>query len=207
MTIGDAGLPNDDASYTGVVDSSAVSVQYWRDKATEFQNVLNAVDQTARAATEFAAATSDQQTIDYLVGALNEFELKKTALRLAAEGVNAGAATINAAGGRFPSLSIPQGLGVAPLVIGAAAVAAFGAAAALISWGNSWIAGVNERMRYAALLDAGDPEIGRILARAEAAQQAANASPVSQLSGVLKWGAFAVLALMAWPHIQKLLPK
>jgi hypothetical protein len=207
MSLGDAGLDNSDASYTGSVDNSAVSVQYWRDKATEFQNVLNAVDETARAAQDMLAVTTDQATVDYLTSALSEYDFRKTALRLAAEGINAGAATINAAGGRFPTLSIPAGLGIAPLVLGAGALAALAAAAALIVWGHDWLTGVNERMRFAALMQPGDPEITRILARGEAARQVAEGASTfsSGVSSYLKWGAIAVLAFMAWPYVKPLI--
>lgn len=204
--LGDAGLPNDDASYTGEVDPSSFSVQYWRDKATEFQRVLNAVDETARTAADFMAVTNDQGAIEALSSALSEYEMQKTALRIAAEGINLGASAINAAGGRFPSLSIPQGLGILPLALPAAAIAAFAAAATLIAWGVKWIEGVNERMRYAALMQGNDPEITRILARGEAAQLAAQQSPITAISGAVKWVGIGVLILMAWPMLRKLMP-
>lgn len=204
--LGDAGMPNDDASYTGSVDNSVASVQYWRDKALEFQRVLQSVDETANAAAEFLSRTTDQSAIAYINEALNDYDTRKTALRLAAEGINAGAAVINAAGGRFPQLSIPPGLGLAPLMP-AAAIAALGTAAALIVWGKSWIDGVNERMRYAALMQSDDPEIGRILARAEAAQRVASTSTIAQIGTYLKWGAIVVVVIMALPHLKKIVPQ
>lgn len=203
--LGDAGLPNDDASYTGEVPASSLSVQYWRDKAVEFQRVLNAVDETARVGYEFLATTNDPNAIEPIQQLLNEYDYKKTALRLAAEGINAGAAAINAAGGRFPQLSIPAGLGIAPVVLGAGAIAALGAAATLISWGLAWIQGMNERMSFAALMQTGDPEITRILARAKAAQAMAEQSPLASIAGLAKWGAIILLGLMAWPVVRPML--
>lgn len=211
MSIGDAGIPNTDASYAGESGESSLSVQYWRDKITEFQRTLNALDETYRAATDFLAVSGDSQTVQYLNEAISEFDFKRTALKLAAEGVNVAAATINAAGGRFPQLSIPQGLGVAPIVIGAGAVAAIGAAAALTSWGMTWIQGVNERMAYAALMQPNDPEIARILARGKAAQAEAEGrnsgmfGGIGQIAPYIKWGAVALLAYMAWPMIRPML--
>jgi hypothetical protein len=198
MSIGEAGVPHDDASYTGEVSTSALSVQYWRDKAREFQNVLNQVDATARAAQEMVSLNVDEGITTDLLAMLADFDLKKTAFRLAAEGINAGAAIINAAGGRFPQLSIPQSLGLGPLVIPAAAIAALGTAAALITWGYAWIAGVNDRMATAQLLGTNDPEIARILARARAAQIQADQSPLQSVSGIVKWGAIALLAWMGY---------
>lgn len=198
MAIGEAGVPHDDASYTGDVPGSALSVSYWRDKAREFQVVMNQIDATAQAAQDMAVLNLDPGLTSDLMGYLSEFDMKKTVFRVAAEGINAGAALINAAGGRFPQLSIPSTLGLGPLVIPAAAIAALGTAAALIVWGQSWIAGVNERMATAQLLATGDPEVARLIARAKAAQIAADQSPLASVSGIVKWGALAFLGYLAW---------
>lgn len=203
--LGEAGIPHDDATYGGDTGDSSFSVQYWRNKAVEFQHVLNALDEASRAGYEFVAVTMDPAAQESVQAMLNEYEFKKSALRLAAEGINAGAATINAVGGRFPQLSIPPGLGIAPIALGAGAIAALGAAAALISWGLAWISGINERMAFGALMQQGDPEVARILARAKAAQAMAEQSPISALSGLVKWGAVLVLAVMAWPVVRPML--
>ena len=48
--LGDAGTDNSDASYTGDVSDSSFSLDYYRQKAREFQGVLNQVDANAQAA-------------------------------------------------------------------------------------------------------------------------------------------------------------
>ena len=219
---GDAGTDNSDASYGGMVagDSSAWTMQYYREKAVQFQTVLNQIDTAARAvgdALDSGALSDDAQSA--LSSALDDYNARRAAFRLAAEGINAAAVVINGAGGRMPQLSIPSGLGFLP-AIPVAAVAAFSAAAALIAWGVTWLQGVNARMQSevtaanarAAAADISDPAVrDRVLADQAAlggaasavAQAAANAegSPLAQLSGAVKWlviGAGIWLALRAF---------
>ena len=139
----EAGLTHDDESYEGEQSGSLFSLDYYRSKAQQFQGVLNQVDQAAQAAQLAIDSGVDPDLTRDLVGMLQEFDQKKMTFRIAAEGINAGAAVINAAGGRFPQLSIPQGLGLAPL-IPAAAIAAIALAATLIAWGVKWIDGVQQ---------------------------------------------------------------
>lgn len=202
--LADAGTGN--VTYEDTTDSgSMLSLDYYRNKAREFQVILNQVDETARAAgIAIASGVDDDLTAD-LSGLLAEFDAKKALFRLTAEGINAAAAVINSAGGRFPSLSIPAGLGFAPFVIPAAGIAAIATAATLITWGVQWIQGVNERMLYAQLTGKGTPqqqaELARALALGKQAEQAAQASPLTSIATVVKWGAIGVglwLAYRAW---------
>lgn len=190
-------------AYEDTSDSDSVfSMDYYRSKAREFQTILNQVDETARAANIAIASGIDPELTRDLVGALQEFDAKKTAFRMAAEGINAAAAVINSAGGRFPSLSIPSGLGFAPVAIPAAGLIALATAATLITWGLSWIDGVRERLRVAQLLGVGTPqqqaELARALATAEAAQLASSESPLASIAGVVKWGALGLAAWLAY---------
>lgn len=204
--LGDAGASNDDSAYAGEDGDSAFSMQYYIDKATQFQVVMNSLD-TAAAAAESMIATAlaydssgivpgDESLIDDLSNFLIEFDGRKYQFRLTAEAINAGAATVNSLGGRFPELSIPSGLGIAPVVLGAAALAAIATAAALISWGNTWLRGLNQRMAIsagAALIE--DPELkAQYVQAATVAAQAADAaeeSPVSTVANAVKWLAIA----------------
>lgn len=203
--LGDAGTDN--AAYDGVTgDSPSVfSLDYYRQKATEFQTILNQVDATAQAAQNVIDAGIDNDLSNDLVTALSEFDAKKAVFRMTAEAINAAAAFINSAGGRFPSLSIPTGLGFAPIVLPAAGIAAIATAATLIVWGVSWINGVKERMRLAQLMSVGTPEqqaeLARSIAVADNAQRTADASPLSSVASVVKWGAIGLglwLAYRAW---------
>jgi hypothetical protein len=206
-TLGDAGVSNSDALYSGETGDSVFSVQYYRNKASEFQSVLNQVDATSRAAqAAIEAGTSPALSAD-LADMLSDYDSKKLLFRGTAEAINAGAEVFNALGGRFPQLSIPAGLGLAPLVIPAATVAAIGVAAGLIIWGSQWVAGVVQRMETEQLLGYGTPEqkadLARELARARSAQMLASESPLQSISGVVKWGAIALLGWMAWQAFQK----
>lgn len=199
MQLGDAGTPN--AMYDGETGDSVFSMDYYRNKAREFQSVLNQVDAAARAA-QMAIDTGSSDLAADLTAMLQEFDSKKLLFRGTAEAINAGAAIINNMGGRFPQLSIPQGLGLVPLVIPAATVAAIGVAAALITWGVQWVGGVVERLRREQLLgvgtDAQKADLARSLAMADAALAASSESPLASISGVVKWGAIAFLGYMAW---------
>lgn len=203
QTLGDAGASNDDASYTGAHAGSVISADYYRQKITEFQSVLTALDEGYRAIqAAYYVEGIDPQALQGLDELMREYESKRTTLRLTAEAINAGAAAINAAGGRMPSLSIPQTLGI-PFALPLAAVAAVGTAGVLISWGVTWLRGVNERLKFAQALAAQDsPEAAAALAaevtRSDAAIRMADASPMSSLAPLLKWGALALGAFLAF---------
>jgi len=200
--LGDTGT-HDDESYVGEQSTSVFSMDYYRNKAREFQDMLNHVDQAAQAAQSAIDADIDPDLSSGLQNMLNEFAMRKFTFRAAAEGINAGAALINSAGGRMPQLSVPSGLGIAPIVLPAAAIAAFGVAAALIVWGSQWIAGVNARLRDAQLLEnVTDPTkraaLASAIAQGEAAAALANESPLSSIAGIVKWAAIAIAAWMAY---------
>lgn len=203
MTIGDAGAPNDDASYTGETGDSAWTLQYYRNKASEFQAVLNAVDQSAQVLREsIDVFADDPQAVAELQTLLGDFESKRWQFRATAEAINAGAAVINAAGGRFPQLSIPSGLGLIP-AIPAATIAAVGVAAALIVWGLGFSRSVAATInRYVTLSQIADPakraEAAQLALRADQAIAASEVSPITSIAGIVKWGAIAAVAFLAW---------
>ncbi len=203
--IGEAGIPHDDESYVGETGDSAFSLQYYRNKANEFQDVMNAMDGTARslrALLQYPLSLEDTQGIQEQ---LAEFESRKLMFRAAAETLNAAAYAVNAAGGRFPVLTVPQGLqglGFAP-AIPLAAIAALATAATLISWGRDWMAGVNRRLHDERLLAAIDDPAERakaaeLIMQANAAQAASEGSTLSKVASIAKWGLIAALAYMGW---------
>lgn len=203
--IGEAGVPNDDASYAGEQGDSYFSLQKYRNQASEFQAVMEAMDKTAsslRGLLQYPLSVEDQQSIQ---DRLNEFDSRKLMFRAAAETLNAVAYTINASGGRFPVLQVPQGLqglGIGP-VIPLAAIAALATAATLISWGKDWMTGVNRRLsdeRMLAMID--DPaeraQAARLVMQANLARAEADTSTISQVAQIAKWGLYATLAYFAW---------
>lgn len=203
--IGEAGVPHDDASYTGDTGDSIFSMQKYRNQASEFQAVMDAMDTTARTLQgllQFPLAIEDQQSIQ---DSLREFESRKLMFRAAAETLNAVSYGINAAGGRFPVLQVPQGLqglGLAP-VIPIAAIAALATAATLISWGRDWMTGVNRRLhdaRMLALIDDPDQraQAAQLIVQANAAKDVAEGSTLSQIASIAKWGVIAAIAYFGW---------
>jgi hypothetical protein len=178
-------------------------MDYYRRKAVEFQQVLDALDRSYWAASgALGTGALDDATATALEAALADYESRKGQLRLTAEAINAGAAAINSMGGRFPRLSIPGTLGLPPLLAPAALVAAIGAAAALIAWGSQWIAGVNERLRRAQIIEGTSPAnrdaIVRAIAESDNAVNVAEGSFLASLAPTVKWVAIGIGAFLLY---------
>lgn len=200
--LGDAGTSNTDLSYGGETGESVFSMQYYRNKAEEFQRVMNSLDIAARSAREVLSSGVSEDIADELQLLLNDFDSKKLLFRATAETINASSWVINEAGGRFPIMQIPQTLGIA-FVVPAAGLAALATAATLIAWGITWLRGLNERLRDARLLSSiEDPEQRAVAAaavlRARSAAEQANENPITSIAGIVKWGAIAALAFMGY---------
>lgn len=205
--LGDAGASNDDASYEGAPASSesasSWTLDYYRNKAREFQVSMNALDSAWHAANNSLLLGVDEATAEYIVAWLAEFDSKRWQARTIAEGMNLAAQVVNASGGRFPVLSVPGTLGIPALAIPAASLAAFAAAAAIITWGAQMVSGLNDRLRTAQLLDAqATPEargaLAAEVARTEAARQELFSSGIGALAPLLKWGAIAAVCYVGW---------
>ncbi len=208
MTIGEVGVDNSDLSYTGETGDSAFSMQYYRNKATEFQQVLNQLDVAARAAQRIIDLTYDSYDFQENSGIagelrvkLEEFDSRKSLLKGTAEAINAGAAVVNYVGGRFPQLSVPQSLGAVNFPI--AAIAAVAAAAGLITWGVTWVGDVTSIVQRYITTDAiVDPAVkDKVLAELavmDAARLQSTESPITALAGSVKWIVFAGIALLAY---------
>lgn len=198
--IGDAGS---DLLYTGDVSSSVFSLDYVRTKAGEFQSMLNDLDAAYQAANNILASGAlDPDSVAEIQASLDEFDSKRFLLRTTAEGFNLGAATINSLGGRMPVLSVPATLGLAPLVVPAALIAAVATAGALVTWGVIWLNGLNERLARAQIFDAlpesDRAEVARSMAIVDNAAKAADSSPLATVASMVKWGVFAFLAFLAY---------
>lgn len=210
MSLGEVWIPGQDpeVTYTGETGAGFLGIQYARDKAREFQSTLNAVDAAANSlnAAILEIEDTDFDTAYELQTMLEEYESKKSAFRITAEAINAGASVINGLGGRFPELSIPQGL-AAPIVVPLALVAALGTAAALIVWGNTWIQGISERMKIAEQAGLITDPVKRDafvahIAEIDAQAAAASGSGLSNIAGIVKWGAIALGAYLAFQAFQ-----
>lgn len=201
-TLGDAGAPGDDASYTGDVSASPVSLDYFRSKFREFQAALNAADSSYAAGFAVWSATGDEE----LALLLADYENSAGNVKAIAEAMNIGAAAVNAAGGRMPELSIPSTLGILPaFVLPAAAVAATAGAVYWIGRLQGFSAGVVEgidKARAAAVgagADAGTlAAIDAEKAKAKTAAEWFGLSSLGRFAGGLKLVGIGVLAFLAW---------
>ena len=185
----------------------AYTVDYLRQKALEFQGLMNALDQAYGAANDALASQSiDMDTAEYLSQWIADFLAKRDQFRLTAEAINAGSAAVNAVGGRFPVLSIPQTLGIAPLVLPVAMVAALGAVAGLIYWGSQAISGLNDRLKRAQLLEAASPQqkaqLVQSIADSDAAVQQVQSSVLASVAPIAKWIALGVGAWLLYRAYQ-----
>lgn len=199
--LGDAG-PRDDASYAGEVGDSALSLQYYRNKVTEYQQVLTALDDAYQTAQAALYLDLSPETADYLDSWIVDFQGKRGQLKATAEALNLGAAAVNALGGRMPSLSIPAGLGLGP-ALPFAAIAAVSVAAALIVWGQTALRGLNDRLKLEMQLDAQQTpearaELARVSRAADDAVRVADASGLGALAPYLKWAGIALLGYVLW---------
>lgn len=192
--LGDAGVPNDDPSYTG---ETSLSADYFRSKFGEFQVSLNALDASYQAGQGSYDLTGD----DSIRLLLAEYDEKASSLKNTAEAMNLGAAAVNALGGRMPVLSIPATLGLPPLVIPAAAAAAIAAGAYYVAWAKGYTVAMSDAIR-AVNESAADPDVKVALAEKLRAAQAAvslgNSTWLSGIAGPIKWIALGVLGYLAY---------
>ena len=197
MALGEVAF--DDVSYGGAdPDPGLMDLDYYRNKAREFQDVMNQLDATAGALQEAMQLDLPDDARADLQSMLDDFYAHVGPIRLAADSLNAAAEAVNAFGGRFPVLSVPQRLGVVPLATVAVVAGAVAAAAALITWGVQWIGGVNERMGREQLINALPPEqratmVG-LMQRTDAAQSRAT-NPLTDLASTIKWVAIGVAVI------------
>lgn len=208
LTLGEAGVPHDDHTYDGAVTdtgSASVSMDFVRAKYLEFQAMMNALDRAYQAcnAAYFASDPPDEELYAWLM----DYEANAAQIRALAQTLNAGAATINALGGRVPSLSLPATLGAVPLVIGGALLVALSSVAAWIAYARGKVAGADAIItRIQAMPDnATKPEI--VAAAGEVRRSMAELSENSlsrlvgsfgELGGVLKLAIVAGLGYLAW---------
>ena len=180
-------------------------MDYYREKYREFQLTLTSLDEAYRAAVDAYVLPMSQDVVAELDQLLNEYESRRDSLRTTAEALNMGAAVVNSLGGRLPSLSIPGTLGFAP-ALPLAAIIAVSTAATLIYWGQDFTRRLFDFLKTRAVLDsAATPEQRERLAQSIIkAQQAVAVAESSSLgafggvAGVVKWGAIALAAFLAY---------
>lgn len=194
--------------YTGT--NSPVSLSYYQQKIVEFQNLLNGMDAAARAAQAALWDDIDPKLSADLQTYLDDFDSKKWEFRTAAEALNLAVNGANMVGADFTNIQVPSTLGVVPLVAAGVIAAAVATAAALIVWGNTWLQGLNQRLRDKELLESVTDPVKRdklIQTQIEVEQAAAeaSASPLASISNIVKWlaiGAVAYFAFSAYKQVR-----
>ena len=189
------------------VPATPFSADYYRQKVVEFQNLLNNLQQ----AREAAIGLVDYGPIEIrpeLSALLDELDGKIGRYIQVAEALNFGINGLNKVGAGFPTLSIPNGLGVAPLVIAGGIGAAVAVAAALITWGYAWIQRSQALAHEAQLYGYLTPEIRAKVAqdalKIDQAAAASAQSPLTSVANIAKWVSIAAVAYFAFQAYQKL---
>jgi len=190
--------------------NAPVALSYYQQKIVEFQNLLNGMDAAAHAAQSALWDDIDPKLSNDLQTYLDDFDAKKWEFRAAAEALNLAINGANLVGADFPNITIPQTLGVVPLVAAGVIAAAVATAAALIVWGNTWLQGLNQRLRDQELIaSVTDPakrdKLIQTQLEVDAAAAEANASPLSSISNIVKWlaiGAVAYFAFSAYKQVR-----
>jgi len=199
-----------EAGYGFTGTNSPVTLSYYQQKIVEFQNLLNGMDTAAKAAQSALWDDIDPKLSADLQTYLDDFDSKKWEFRAAAEALNLAVNGANLVGADFPNVTVPQTLGVVPLVAAGVIAAAVATAAALIVWGNTWLQGLNQRLRDQELIASVTDPVKRdklIQTQMEVDQAAAeaNASPLSSISNIVKWlaiGAVAYFAFSAYKQVR-----
>jgi len=199
-----------EAGYGFTGTNSPVSLSYYQQKIVEFQNLLNGMDRAYNAANDLYWENVDPALADDLKKYLDDFDSKKWEFRAAAEALNLAVNGANLVGADFPSITVPSTLGVVPLVAAGVIAAAVATAAALIVWGNTWLQGLNQRLRDQELINSvTDPakrdKLIQTQLEVDAAAAEANASPLSSISNIVKWlaiGAVAYFAFSAYKQVR-----
>lgn len=211
-TTADPQFPNLDAILEEPVDTRAqVTQTYFATKSREFQELVDALDQTDRdLALLIETLGSDDGSSamrEALQEARDDLAVRKSQIRLVAEAINFVVHGLGPLGVDLPKIRLPATLGAFPLAIAGAAAAAVAAAAALITWGVTWIQGVNSRLQNAQLLEGLSPEqraaVVLAMQRTAEAQALAQESPLQSIAGVAKWVAIGAIAFFAYRVFQE----
>jgi hypothetical protein len=189
-------IDNNDLLYTG--ENS--SIDYFRNKARDFQIVLNNLDIIDKSLMDVRYEINGQDDLlAEWADLYDELQSKKSQFKLAAEAINLASNGLNAVNIRFPQLSIPNSLGIAPAIGVAAAIAG---AAVLVYWASEFIPRVFNFFDYALSLNFADEETKkRIIELKEKTNfeiQRNGSGSLNQVVNVIKYVAFAGAAYFAY---------
>ena len=189
-----------------VKPATPLSVDYYKQKVIEYQNLLYNL-QNAREGMIGLVDYGPVEIRPELTALLDELDGKIGRYRQVAEALNFGINGINKVGAGFPTLTIPKGLGVAPLVVAGGIGAAVAVAASLIVWGYAWIQKAQVLARQAQLYGYLTPEQRAIVAQKaleiDQAAAASESSPLTSIASIAKWVGIAAVAYFAYQAFQK----
>jgi hypothetical protein len=189
-----------------VKPATPLSVDYYKQKVIEYQNLLYNL-QNAREGMIGLVDYGPVEIRPELTALLDELDSKIGRYRQVAEALNFGINGINKVGAGFPTLTIPKGLGVAPLVVAGGIGAAVAVAASLIVWGYAWIQKAQVLARQAQLYGYLTPEQRAIVAQKaleiDQAAAASESSPLTSIANIAKWVGIAAVAYFAYQAYQK----
>jgi hypothetical protein len=189
-----------------IVLPQTLSPDYYKQKVVEFQNLLYNL-QNAREGMIGLVDYGPVEIRPELTALLDELDSKIGRYRQVAELLNLGINGINKAGAGFPTLTIPNGLGVGPLVVAGGIGAAVAVAASLIVWGYAWIQKAQVLARQAQLYGYLTPEQRAIVAQKaleiDQAAAASESSPLTSIANIAKWVGIAAVAYFAYQAFQK----
>jgi hypothetical protein len=189
------------------IPATPLSVDYYKQKVVEFQNLLNNL-QSAR---EGMIGLADYGPVEYrpaLTALLDELDEKIGRYKAVAETLNFGINGLNRAGAGFPTLKVPSGLGILPMAVAGGIGAAVAVASVLILWGYDWI----KRSQYVAdqirLMGYLPPEqrarVAADILKVETAAKASAESPLTSVANITKWVSIAAVAYFAYQAFQKM---
>lgn len=202
-----------------VSSPSMFSLDYYREKAREFQDVLILLDQTGRDLADagmVAYMVEDSEAIAEYETLQSQYDGMRGDFVSAAQGINFASEGLNNLGIEFPAMSIPFGLGklgipVAPLAIAAGAIAVTAAliANAMGFWRT--VADFAARQQHLNAIATLPPEqrasalevFQRTEKNAEIAIETASQSPITALANFGKWAAIAVLGFVAYKALNR----
>lgn len=208
----DPNIPTPLSDSSDSAQPSALSLDYYRGKVREFQQVLYALDLTGRDLYEagtVAYASGDADAVAAYESLQADYDAKRSQFVTVAEGIQLASQGINAAGVEFPQVQIPFGLGAVPLVPLAAAAGVVAAAVALITWASEFFRAVREFAQRAQHLSAimqlpeGErasslEKLRKLELTAQQSELATQQSPLQSLATIAKWGAVAAVAFFAY---------
>lgn len=190
---------NDDLHYTGETGDEYLTVQKYRNMATEFQVALNEADATYNALKNLFVGDFSAETYDALVVYTDDFESKLSWIKGASATLSAAGQAANAIGIRFPVVNTPSTLGAFPLGVMAGIAGALLVAAGVVTYLNAWRTDAIAAMKQLAMLETlPENERVKITQAAILAEQASSNSWSANMLTGIKIVSVAALAYFAF---------